>query len=209
MANATPPSGPPSATHLARGTDVLELPVLLLNRLYVPVRVASVRRAMVLLYCGHAMALDTSGELYDFFAWSKSPTSASDDFVPTVQGKLRVPRVMHLPRYDRTPRLTLRLSRQNLFLRDKYQCQYCGKRPQLGDLNLDHVLPRARGGRDSWENLVTSCRPCNVRKGKRTPREAGMTLLHTPQVPMLSHSALLLQGLKPPFVEWEPFLATG
>jgi 5-methylcytosine-specific restriction endonuclease McrA len=103
----------------------------------------------------------------------------------------------------------LRLTRQNLLLRDKYQCQYCGKRPNLVELNLDHVMPRARGGKDSWENLVVSCRPCNLKKGKRTPREAGMNLLRLPHVPNLSHAALLLQGLPAPFVEWKPYLATG
>jgi 5-methylcytosine-specific restriction endonuclease McrA len=126
-----------------------------------------------------------------------------------VHGQLRAPRLLHLHQYDRQPRLQLRLTRQNLFLRDHYQCQYCGQRPHVTDLNLDHVMPRARGGVDSWENLVVSCRPCNVKKGKRTPREAGMTLLRLPHVPSLSHAALLLQGVTAPFAEWEPFLATG
>jgi 5-methylcytosine-specific restriction endonuclease McrA len=194
---------------LARGTNVLDLPVLILNRLYVPVRVASARRALVLLYSGQGLALDSTGELYDFASWALTRGGSDDDYVPLVKDRIRVPRVILLSAYDRTPKLTLRLTRQNLFLRDKYQCQYCGKRPTVTDLNLDHVLPRARGGKDTWENLVVSCRPCNLKKGKRTPREAGMNLLRSPYVPSLSHAALLLKGLPAPFVEWEPFLATG
>ena len=170
---------------------------------------SSVRRALVLLYGGHGRALDVDGELYDFSSWAQSIPGDKDDLVALVHGELRAPRLMHLTHYDRQPILTLRLTRQNLFLRDHYQCQYCGKRPAVTELNLDHVMPRARGGIDSWENLVVSCRPCNLKKGKRTPREAGMTLLRAPHVPALSHAALLLQGLSAPFAEWEPFLATG
>jgi 5-methylcytosine-specific restriction endonuclease McrA len=181
---------------------------LVLNRLYVPIRVSSVRRALVLLYGGHGQALDAEGEHYDFSSWADSAPRKEDDLVALVHGHLRAPRLLHLSRYDRQPHLKLRLTRQNLLLRDHYQCQYCGKRPAIVELNLDHVLPRARGGPYSWENLVVSCKPCNVKKGIRTPREAGMILLHPPHVPNLSHAALLLQGLPAPFVEWKPFLAT-
>jgi 5-methylcytosine-specific restriction endonuclease McrA len=209
LAQSNPPPSLNSGARVADGTDVLDLPVLVLNRLYVPIRVCSVRRALVQLYGGSAQALDADGELYHFEDWARSTPLETDDFVPLVQGKLRAPRLLHLSHYDRTPKLTLRLTRQNLYLRDHYQCQYCGKRPHVAELNLDHVLPRASGGIDSWENLVVSCRPCNLKKGKRTPREAGMTLLRTPHVPSLSHAALLLQGLPAPFAEWKPFLATG
>lgn len=188
---------------------MLDLPVLLLNRFYVPIRVTTLRRALVMLYTGNAQALDGSGELFDFSHWSRLQPGPDDDQVQLVHGRLRAPRVLHLTHYDRVPRMAVRLSRQNLMLRDQYQCQYCGKRPGLGDLNLDHVMPRSRGGTDTWENLVVSCRPCNLKKGKKTPREAGMHLLRKPATPHLSHAALLLQGLVPPFTEWQPFLATG
>jgi hypothetical protein len=188
---------------------VLELPVLLLNRFYVPIRVSSVRRALVLLYTGHGQVLDGSGEPFDFQRWSRLPPNPDEDAIQLVKGALRAPRVLHLSRYDRVPQLAVRLTRQNLMLRDQYQCQYCGKRPGPSELNLDHVLPRSRGGVDSWENLVVSCRPCNLKKGKKTPREAGMHLMRNPATPRLSHAALLLEGLVPPFVEWHPYLATS
>lgn len=186
--------------------EVLDLPVLLLNRYYVPIRVVTVRRALVLLYSGHAQALESTGELYDFARWARLPPGVDDDTIQLVNGVLRAPRVLHLSNYDRVPQLAIRLTRQNLMLRDQYQCQYCGKRPGPSELNLDHVIPRSRGGIDSWENLVVSCRPCNVKKGKLTPREAGMLLRRPPVTPRLSHAALLLRGMAPPFSEWEPFL---
>lgn len=186
--------------------SVLAAPVLLLNRFYAPVSVATARRGLVLLYCGVANALDAEGHLYDFSAWVKLPVRARDDVVPLVEGQLRVPRVLRLLQYDRFPRLSIRLSRRNLLLRDDHQCQYCGRRPGVRDLNLDHVLPRSRGGRESWENLVVSCRGCNLKKGRRTPDEAGMCLLRRPHEPHWSTSTHILMATREPYAEWQPFL---
>jgi 5-methylcytosine-specific restriction endonuclease McrA len=94
-------------------------------------------------------------------------------------------------------------------LRDQYQCQYCGRRPSARDLNVDHVLPRSRGGADSWENLVISCRACNLRKGRRTPAEASMTLLSVPQRPRWSTATQIRLVMREPIEEWQPFLQTG
>jgi 5-methylcytosine-specific restriction endonuclease McrA len=94
-------------------------------------------------------------------------------------------------------------------LRDTHQCQYCGRRPPVRDLNIDHVMPRSRGGGDSWENLVTACRSCNLRKGWKTPDEAKMYLLKNPTTPRWSTSTQILLGAPKPFEEWEPFLKAG
>jgi 5-methylcytosine-specific restriction endonuclease McrA len=190
--------------------DPLDLPVLLVNRLFQPVQIATARRAFVLLFGGAALALDEAGELYDFSSWRRLPVRHGvDDELPILDGRLRVPRVLHLRRYDRMRRPTIRLSRKNVMLRDAHQCQYCARRPQLRELNIDHVMPRSRGGKDSWENLVTACRLCNLRKGRRTPDEAKMLLLRTPAAPKWSTSAELLLGAKRAFKEWDPFLRTG
>jgi 5-methylcytosine-specific restriction endonuclease McrA len=187
-------------------TDVLCLPVLVLNRYFEPVQVTNVKRAFVLLYGGTALALDEGGDAYDFELWRDLPVRESDDAVPIVGGNLRVPRVVHLHRYDRMPRVTVRLTRRNLMFRDAHQCQYCGKRPPLRDLNIDHVLPRSRGGEDSWENLVTACRQCNLRKGWKTPEEANMRLARKPIRPKWTVTAQILLGSGWRFKEWEPFL---
>src|ERR1700722_14433759 len=155
-------------------TDVLSLPVLVLNRNLAPVQVTTVKRAIVLLYGGAALALDEDGESFDFDLWRDMEVRGDDDAIPIVGGALRVPRVVHLLRYDRTPRATVRLTRRSLKFRAAHQCQYCGKRPAVRQLNIDHVMPRSRGGDDTWENLVAACRQCNLRKGWKTPEEAQM-----------------------------------
>lgn len=187
--------------------DVLSLPVLVLNRHFVPIQVTTVKRALVLLYGGAADALDEFGELCDFDLWREVPVRENDDSIPLVQGSLRAPRVVHLSRYERTPRIAVRLTRRNIMFRDGHECQYCGLRPGLrAELNIDHVLPRSRGGQDTWENLVTSCRACNLRKGRRTPDEANMRLARRPVQPKWSSLAQLLLGHEVKFKEWEPFL---
>jgi len=132
-----------------------------------------------------------------------------DDVIPVVGGALRVPRVVHLHRYERSPRPIVRLTRRNLMLRDGHQCQYCARRPPLRELNIDHILPRSRGVVDTWENLVTACRICNLRKGWRTPDEAGMRLLRVPVRPRWTTTAQILLEAREPFKEWEPFLKAG
>jgi 5-methylcytosine-specific restriction endonuclease McrA len=186
--------------------DVLTAPVLVLNKNFEPVHLTTARRAFVLLYGGAAVALDESGEPYDFDLWRELPVRDDDDVVPTVSGTVRVPRVLHLHRYDRTPRLQVRLTRRNLMVRDAHQCQYCGKRPSLRELNIDHVVPRSRGGVDSWENLVTSCKTCNLRKAWRTPEEASMRLARKPFRPKWTMTAQILLGTGSRYREWEPFL---
>jgi len=189
--------------------DVLVHPVLLLNRFYVPIGIVTVRRSMGLLYSGAAQALDEQGQAHDFWRWSRLPVRNGDDRLPIVSGVLRVPRVLHLLHYDRIPQVAIRLTRQNLLRRDQEQCQYCGCRPGARNLNLDHVRPRSRGGTDCWENLVISCRGCNLKKGHRTPEEAGMALIRRPQRPGWSTAALIRMSLGEPFSEWEPFLKAG
>ncbi len=187
-------------------TDVLSKPVLILNRVFQPVQLATAKRAFVLLYGGAAHAIDEEGEEYDFDLWRTLPVRQDDDALPIIGSALRVPRVLHLHRYDRMPRATVRLTRRNLMFRDGHQCQYCGKTPALRELNIDHVLPRSRGGADTWENLVTACRICNLRKGRRTPEEANMRLARKPFRPKWSMTAQILLGSATKYREWEPFL---
>ena len=189
--------------------DVLNLPVLLLNRFFAPVSVTTARRALVLLYGGIGHAVDVAGDTYDFSVWRSLPVRGKDDSLPIVGGALRVPRVLHLLRYERTPRAAVRLTRENLLLRDDFQCQYCSRRPGHRELNVDHVQPRSRGGEDSWTNLVISCRTCNLKKGRRTPAEAGMRLLKEPKRPRWSTAKRILMGMREPFEEWQPFLKAG
>ncbi len=195
--------------HRRINEDPLDLPVLVVNRFFQPVQITSARRAFLLLFGGSALAIDDAGDLHDFPAWRRLPVREKDDGLPIIGGSLRVPRVLHLRRYERVRRPAIRLTRKNLMLRDAHQCQYCARRPPVRDLNIDHVIPRSRGGEDSWENLVTACRVCNLRKGRRTPEEAAMRLLRAPAPPRWSATMQILLGSPKPFEEWGPFLKAG
>jgi 5-methylcytosine-specific restriction endonuclease McrA len=96
---------------------------------------------------------------------------------------LRTPAVVRLKKTGATMKHAVRFSRINVYTRDGFRCQYCGKKKEMRDLNYDHVIPRVRGGHTVWENIVTSCYACNDRKGSRTPEEAGMRLLRKPFKP--------------------------
>lgn len=185
----------------------LRSPVLVLNKSYQPVRITDAKQGFSMLFHGRARALDPSYEPHDFGAWSRRRPRADDEAIGTARGPICVPRVLLLEDYNRVPRAPLRLSRRHVYMRDDYTCQYCGIRPGVKELNLDHVQPRSRGGRSSWENLVTSCRPCNLKKGRSTPEEANMLLSKPPVRPSWT-MALTLAAQRRRFVEWEPFLAS-
>lgn len=190
-------------------TDVLQAPVLVLNPYYQPVRRTTVRQAFHLLARGAARALTRSGRDFDFEAWVSLPARRQDEVVPTVSDQIRAPQVLRLVRGERIGGLRLALSHRNVMLRDEFQCQYCGARPGHAALNIDHVIPRSRGGKDTWDNLVTACKVCNVRKGRRTPEECGMRLLRPPRPPRMARALDIVFGPPPRHDAWEPYLRAG
>lgn len=185
---------------------LLETGVLVLNRVYQPVHITSVRRAFTLLYQGVAKALDEQFQLFDFESWSALAAAAGQDAIGTVGRRIRVPRVIVLLAYEHLPRSRVRFSRFNIYARDENTCQYCGRRFRRSDLNLDHVVPRSRGGSTSWENVVCSCVRCNLRKGGRTPEEAGMRLLQRPVRPRWTPT-FRSAARRAFYREWRPFLS--
>lgn len=185
----------------------LDSSVLVLNRLYQPVNITTVRRAFALLYQGTAKAIDKEFQTFDFDSWAALSAEVNEgDFIHTVARSIRVPRVIILQVFERFPRLHVRFSRQNIYMRDKLTCQYCAKRFPRSDLNLDHVVPRSRGGRTTWENVVCSCVTCNLKKGSRLPHEAGMSLLRQPSRPRWSPFERGREGACA-YEDWRPFLS--
>lgn len=166
---------------------MLNSQVLVLNRLWQAINVCSVRRAFTLLCAGHAQVVNADGKnfsTHDFDSWRGfSESEPEEQMVHTIAFKVRVPRVIVLLLFDRMPRKEVKFTRHNLFERDKNTCQYCGKHLDRRDLNLDHVIPRDKGGLTTWENIVCSCIPCNTRKGNRLPQNAGMRLIRKPERP--------------------------
>ncbi len=139
--------------------------VLVLNQDYQPLSICSVQRSMKLLFLEKAELLhdDPQKELQ------------------TIRESFQFPSVIRLRSYIRIPYNKVVLSRRNIMKRDNFTCMYCGSK---NDLTIDHVLPKSRGGKDVWENLTTACEKCNVKKGSRTPQEAGMTILKQPYRPI-------------------------
>jgi 5-methylcytosine-specific restriction endonuclease McrA len=140
--------------------------VLLLNATYEPLRVITWQRAIRLLTLGKVEVIEET-----------------DREIRSVSFVIRLPSVVRLLRLIRPRRQPIKFSRQNIYLRDNFRCQYCGARVTSQDLNLDHVIPRALGGKTTWENIVTCCIPCNVQKGGNTPEAVGLRLIQRPVKP--------------------------
>lgn len=175
--------------------SLLNSQVLVLNRLWQAVNICSARRAFSLLYQGHAQVVWAEAgnfATHDFDSWrdfSVTVPEAEHEMVTTISWKIRVPRVIVLVLFDRLPKKEVKFTRHNVFERDNNTCQYCGKVFDRQELNLDHVLPRDKGGLTTWENVVCSCIPCNTRKANRLPHQANMRLIRKPRRP-----------------KWRPFL---
>jgi 5-methylcytosine-specific restriction endonuclease McrA len=178
--------------------------VLVLNRFYQPVSVTRARRAFGLLYSGAARALDKEFQTFDYDSWATLSVEAGDDVLKTPRFELKIPRVVILQIYDKLPGYHVRFSRQNIYLRDGFTCQYCGHAFARAKLNLDHVVPKSQGGRTTWENVVCSCIECNLRKGGRTPYQAKISLKNKPVKPAWNKLTPLNGEI--PYSEWVPFI---
>lgn len=166
---------------------MINLPVLVLNQTYEPLSICRVRRALVLLQLDKAEMLENGvGFIH----------SASDTFP--------VPSVIKLGYIIRRPRPQKKLTRFEIFDRDQYTCQYCGK--ETRQLTIDHVIPRYREGKHAWENMVSACVPCNRHKAGRTPSEARMKLLRPPQPPRDNHRFHLPYHYRQARSEWQKYL---
>jgi 5-methylcytosine-specific restriction endonuclease McrA len=138
--------------------------VLVLNQSYQPLTICSPQRAYALIFLAKAEILETY----------------KNKFIRTVNRKYALPSVIKLNKYVKLTFRTVEISRKNIFKRDNSKCQYCGTKFHL---TIDHIIPKSRGGEDTWENLVTACIKCNNSKGNRTPKEANMKLMSVPKKP--------------------------
>ena len=175
------------------GVQLLHAPVLVLNLNYVPLNICTVRRAVILL--GLVRGQKPKAELLENHRGQ----------LRTVTSLVDAPSVIRLGYMVKKPLLPRKLSKKEVFLRDRFTCQYCGKKFQVNELTLDHVVPRRQHGRHTWENVVAACNRCNLRKAGRTPAEANM-LEQEPRAPdpnpylILQNRTLLDEWL--PYVPW-------
>ena len=161
---------------------------LVLNSGYEPLQLVSWKRAMVLLYASKAEMV-----------------SQYEDSIRSVSKEHPLPSVIKLNKYIRSARRFhfVTLSRRNILLRDGLRCQYCAIKCSPKVATIDHIIPKSRGGRTSWENLVTACPPCNRKKGNKYLRDVEMDLLRRPIRPHFLDIVKQLHDLPP---QWEPFL---
>ena len=207
----------PAVGEPAKSESALSSSVLVLNKHFVPIRVVSGRRAFTLMCKNYAEAIDVVED--QFITWSMEAwlghslererrPAEFDLFVQTPRMAILVPRVIRLLGYDKLPRREVKFNRRNVLARDENRCQYCGKRFSLAQLSIDHVVPKSRGGKSSWLNVVAACSPCNTRKGGRMPHEASMRLIKQPAVPKKNP---LLEGKlrSRRYAIWGHFLGEG
>ena len=195
------------------GASSLNAYVLVLNKLWMAVRVTDARRAFSLLFCGLAEVIhvdDGSYAGHDFTSWADLSQARDQfeqqyDWVRTVRFDLAVPKVIRLLGYDRLPKQEVKLNRRNIFARDMNHCQICGHRFPTSELTLDHVIPRSQGGTSTWANLVCCCVACNAQKGGRTPDQAGLKLVRKPFKPRRNPAITVRLGSNK-YASWQPFL---
>lgn len=168
--------------------EALNLNVLVLNKLWQPIHTCSVRRAVKLLCLGHAHVVEAEGDMkyqtHDLGSWLETSSErVTEEVIRSVRFAMKIPKVIVLALYDKLPTKEVKFTRQNVFLRDHHTCQYCGQQFAENDLNLDHVIPRDKGGITRWDNIVTSCFKCNTRKANKLPHEVGMVPATAPKAP--------------------------
>lgn len=164
---------------------------LVLNASFEPLHIVTWQRALQLLFQGKVEVVEES-----------------DQEVRTVRFTIKVPAVLRLLHYVPLKRKKeiVRFSRINIFLRDQNTCQYCGSQFPRSHLTLDHVVPIVQGGKKCWENIVTACKPCNQRKGGRTPLQANMHLIRKPKQPNWLPTASLQMGITRTPERWKIYL---
>jgi len=163
--------------------------VLLLNITYEPLRIINWKKAITLLCLGKVEVIEEYGR-----------------DIHSVSFTIKLPSVVRLLNLVKKPKSPVKFSRQNIYLRDKYRCQYCGLKHPTEELTYDHVLPKSRGGKTAWENIVTCCIGCNRKKGGRTPKEARMNLVRKPTRPSWVPAIKITIGLKQIPQTWRDYL---
>jgi len=195
--------------------SALNSSVLVLNKFYTAIHLVAARKAFCLLVKNVAEVVSVEeGHFahYDFETWMLESQIREQDgrhpdseWVRTVSQPIEVPKVVRLVTYDKLPGQSVHFNRRNVFARDDNVCQYCGQRFSQHDLSIDHVLPRAQGGKTVWKNIVTACVDCNKHKGSRTPYEAAMKLLVRPAAPYVSPLIKAKEGTSK-YEAWRHFM---
>ena len=162
---------------------------LLLNATFEPLKVLAWKKAVVMVILGKVEVVEE---------YERS--------IRGVRFSIKLPAVIRLNRFIKRRTPVVKFSRQNLYIRDRGKCQYCGASFEHKDLTYDHVLPRSKGGQTDWTNVVSCCTPCNLKKGGKTPEEAGMSLIRRPKAPIWIPLLNLSLGIEETPAPWKNYL---
>ena len=184
--------------------------VLVLNKNWQAVGIKSPADTFAMLMTDAATGLNIRGTDHmtplRWSDWLELPVEEEDLFVQTVNRKIKIPKVIILSKFDKVPKKRPRFSQKNIWIRDNFTCQYTGKKLRPGEGNIDHIVPKSRGGSTDWSNCVLACKKVNAKKADATPEEVGLRLLKLPEPPKelpVYHYISNKHNIK----EWEIFLA--
>lgn len=185
-------------------TNVLNKPVLCLNKSWQPVTVRNVVKCLKKVFVNKARIVDPiTYQMYNWEEWLDLPVESDKKCIRAIDLAINIPEVVVLTEYNKIPKVSVTFNRRNIYLRDNNTCQYCGVQLERADITLDHVIPRAQGGTSTWENCVVACFPCNSRKANKNLADCGMKLLSIPKKPRWVpsfHDGVILDS-------WEKFLS--
>jgi len=164
---------------------ILNRPVLVLNKSWQPINVLRLTDAITKIFLGIANVVDPEDyQMYEWDDWAKIIPNSDDPIIRGGNSIIKIPEVIVLTTFSKLPQVGVTFNRRNLYVRDEYTCQYCGKKDlDRSELTIDHVIPRAQKGTSTWENCVVACFSCNHGKADRTPKQAGLKLRTVPKKP--------------------------
>lgn len=183
--------------------------VLVLNKSWQAIHVKTPLDALSMMFDGSATGLNVLGEdemvPTKWEDWVKLPPDSNSDYIKTVRGEIKIPKIIVLCHFNQVPRRRPKFTAKNLWERDNGTCQYTGKKLTPNEGNIDHVIPKSRGGKTSWTNCVISHKDVNALKGDKTPAEAGLKLLKQPKEPTSLPTTFYINNSYN-IKEWNPFL---
>lgn len=194
---------------------------LLLDSVFKPIKIISAKKAIELLYRNVVEVIEVNSkefndeiyyETYGFKTWTEMSYLKHEietgnleiEFIKTSSSVIQVPKVLRLINNYIGKKHKVRLSRKNLFERDDYTCQYCGRRLAASQLSIDHVIPKSKGGKTHWTNVVAACHKCNTKKANKTLNEANLKLRKKPKTPK---SSLAFKNNAKRVKDWDHFIS--
>jgi 5-methylcytosine-specific restriction endonuclease McrA len=183
--------------------------VLVLNRSWQAIHTKSPMEAFTMMYQDSATALDIRG--VDVMVplrwkdWVNLPYDENANYIKTINGEIKIPTVIVLCEFNRVPMKRPKFTSNNLWERDQGTCQYTNKKLSRSEANIDHVVPRTKGGKTNWTNCVICHKEVNAKKGPRTPEEAGLKLIRQPSIPRSLPSTFYIRN-KHNVTDWDIFL---